>query len=169
MSDSDHLRQVPQPRKADIVRLAPDRLARLFSDGVPNALSPTQARIAIAMHRLGRDAREISERAIAPIATVVAFLDSIKPRSADAAAAASIPSTEPAPADEPLEADAPATNAAPVVEPAPAKVIPREVELSDLQQRVIRRLREVRISTATISRMTRIAVDQVMRVAGEIP
>ena len=176
-----------------IIELAPDGLTRLLAESLPThaALSPQSARVALMMHRAGRDAGAIAERIKAPLGSVLIFLDSLKrqeevlrrleaTRRAAAAArsAAGEPiALEPAVAadEEPLEE--PPTDTEPAAPPStrcpeviqPHREIPREFELSDLQQAVIRRLRKAHVSAATISRMTRISVDQVMRVAGEIP
>lgn len=178
----EHLRHLPQsPRsalEADIVQLAPDGLTRLFRESLPThpALSPAEARVALGMQRAGRDAAAIAERIRAPLAAVMAFLDSVKPRptKAKAAAAAVTAPTEatvPPPADyeapETPGADAPESE--PVPAPAPPTLPPPDVELNSLQLAMTRRLRKAGVSTATISRMTRISVDQVMRIAGEIP
>lgn len=172
MSD-EHLRHLPEPPTADIVRLAPEGLAGLLGDSLPNALSPAQARVAIAMHRGGRDAQAIAERACASVIAVKAFLDSLRPGKATAAAPTpapeptppATPATAPAPAAEQLEA-APPTDRAPT--PAPKPPIP-DTELTGLQQAVIRRLRKARIPAFAIAIGMRLTPDQVMRIAGEIP
>lgn len=168
--NDEHLRHIPQSPSADIVRLAPERLAGLLGDSLPNALSPAQARVAIEMHRGGRDAQAIAERVRASIVAVKAFLDSIKP--AKAAPAAAAPAEPAPPAVEQLEAAStvkPAPAATPVLTPTPRPAPIPDVELTGLQQAVIRRLRKVRVPASVIALGMRLTPDQVQRVAGEIP
>lgn len=155
-----------------IVQLAPEGLNRLLDDSLP--ISPQTARIALSMRQAGHDAAAIAARTGAHLGAVTAFLEALRrkdplipvsaPRKPVETASPSAPTEQPA--NE--LADAPPA-AAETAKPLIPREIPREIELSALQLALIRRLRKAHVSTATISQMTRIAVDQVMRVAGEIP
>lgn len=172
-----HLPQSPRPaQEADIVQLAPDGLAKLFDESrpTPRALTPAEARVALGMHRAGRDAAAIAERTQAPVAAVMAFLDSLKARAAkppqQAAAAEALPVESASVLVIDPEQFAADSQPPPAAAPAPLpKLPPPDVALSDLQVGVIRRLRKARVPAAAIAFGMRLTPDQVQRVVGEIP
>lgn len=175
MSD-DHLSHLPQsPRPAcdtNVIQLPSTDLTQVFRESLPRhpRLSPRQGHEAALMHRAGRDAAAIADRIEASLGSVLDFLDLLKKAHAKKAEEREVHEPEPAPTGpaycEPLVAEAPRSEPAPA---PPPKLPPPDVELNALQQAVIRRLRNSRISTQTIARMMRLSPDQVMRGAGEIP
>jgi hypothetical protein len=149
-------------------------------------LSGRAANVALMMHRAGRDAYAIAERIQAPLPSVLAFLDYLRRVEAAKAASRRASTSEPAPerfdplsdasveeledVAPPEEAPEPPPAADPPPPPAPRDTRP-DIELSELQQAIIRRLRKgrARVPAATIALVMRLSPDQVMRVAGEIP
>lgn len=157
----------------NIIQLETD-LNRVFDESLPTwpGLPAQSARIAVMMHRAGRDAYAIAERIEMPIGSVLAFLDRLKKAEAKKAARAQAQS-EPAPTEaddnsEPLAANAPQSELA-LAQTPPPKLPAADVELTGLQLALIRRLRKARVSADTIARVMRLSPDQVQRIAGEIP
>lgn len=166
----------------NIIRIEPEGLSRLFEESLPtwSGLPAKSARLAVMMHRAGRDAYTISERIDMPIGAVLAFLDRVnrarKPAPTERGSSPQSEETGPdAPEGQALEAEGVLPD--PPLPPPPNKHEPSrpardtrpDIELSELQQSVIRRLRKMPVSVSTIARMMRLSPDQVMRVAGEIP
>jgi hypothetical protein len=167
-----------------IIQLAPDGLERVFRESMPKhpPLSGRAANVALMMHRAGRDAYAIAERIQAPLPSVLAFLDYLRRVEAAKAASRGTSTSEPAPerfdplSDASVEDVAPPEEASePPPAPDPPLPVPRDtrpdIELSELQQAIIRRLRKgrARVPAATIALVMRLSPDQVMRVSGEIP
>lgn len=158
----------------EIIQLETD-VNRVFDDSLPTwpGLSPQSARLAVMMHKAGRDAAAIADRVDMPLGSVLAFLDRVKGEESKREQAQLDRASVAAP-DEDFEEEAAAVEAAAPSPPRPTQSRPPrdtrpDIKLSALQQSVIRRLRQTRVSVSTIAKMMRLSPDQVMRIAGEIP
>lgn len=180
MTRFDNLPQSPRPAGDDrVIQLDHDDIGRIFQESIPSQprLPPEAARIATMMAKAGRDAGAIALRIGASPAAVSAFLE----RLAAARPAKAAKPDEPAPmspesfttAASAAEPEPPAaqqrTPLVRTMEEAPPWDPRRDVELTPLQAAMIRNLRKLRIPALTIARLTRVAPDQISRIAGEAP
>jgi hypothetical protein len=170
---SDPFEGLPQtPRPDDhVIQLDPEGLDRLFAESCPQprAIEPKAARVAVMMHKAGRDPAAIARRVGAAPSAVSEFLRRLA-------------SQEPPVADRLLlkpsqrgrrepQADAlksPGQLETPSAPRESADTRP-DIELTSLQLNAVRLMRKGGVSARTISRMTKIPHDQVLRITGEAP